>query len=76
MSRVTTIAFTAVAAWLLFGGESLAVPWQSAIPRSELSIQYRQIRGVTRAWTTLIINHKAVDAMVVERARSPGLGLR
>jgi hypothetical protein len=64
MSRITTIAFAVVAAWLLISGETLAGPKQSAISRSELSIQYRQVHGVTRAWTTLIINHKAVDVMV------------
>jgi hypothetical protein len=63
MSRVATIAFAAVAAWLLFGGESLAGQTPSAISRSEISIQYRKVDG-TRAWITLLINGKAVDALI------------
>jgi hypothetical protein len=55
------------AAWLVVGLDaSLAAQSHptTVMPRSELSIQYRQVHGATYAWTTLIINYKAVDVLV------------
>jgi hypothetical protein len=55
------------AAWLVVGLEACLAAQShptTVLPRSELSIQYRQVRGITFAWTTLIISHKAIDVLV------------